>query len=100
MQQVAGRSFKGFLVNPDLLCRAFLALLAVWVCYCSLTALVRSGFGGKAACAGGLCQGAGAGTGVAVAQFAAKAGPVPALSPGVFEHEAPLLAVFVQVESR
>lgn len=34
-----------------------------------------------------------------MAQFAAEAGPVPAPSPGVFEGEASLLAVFVQVEA-
>lgn len=50
-----GRSFKGFLVNPGLLLGAFLALLAMWVCYCSVTAPGRSGFGGKPARAAGLC---------------------------------------------
>lgn len=34
-----------------------------------------------------------------MAQFAAVAGPVPALSPGVFEGEASLLTMFVQVEA-
>lgn len=66
-----GRSFKGFLVKPALLCGALPALLPVWVCYCTVAAPLRAALGGKAACAAGLCRGAGAG--VAVAQFAAVA---------------------------
>lgn len=102
LRRGAGRgssSVKGFLVHPELLRGALLALLALWVWCGSVAAPLRSGFLEE-----NLQQGHAEELGLALGWQWHSLQPwqtlfLPAPSSGTFEPEAPLLAVFVQVET-